>query len=84
MRDDQEVWFPAKRYGWGWGLPVKWQGWAALLLYVGIVILASLRFPPHRELPIFLAVVLLATLAFGLLCWWKGERPQWRWGGREE
>jgi hypothetical protein len=23
-------WFPAKRYGWGWGLPVTWQGWAVL------------------------------------------------------
>jgi hypothetical protein len=23
---DDDFWFPAKRYGWGWGLPVKWQG----------------------------------------------------------
>ncbi len=23
----QPYWFPAKTYGWGWGLPVTWQGW---------------------------------------------------------
>lgn len=23
-------WFPAKRYGWGWGLPSSWQGWVVL------------------------------------------------------
>jgi hypothetical protein len=23
----RKIWFPAKRYGWGWGLPCCWQGW---------------------------------------------------------
>jgi hypothetical protein len=27
MPQDPEYWFPAKRYGWGWGIPVTWQGW---------------------------------------------------------
>jgi hypothetical protein len=22
-----DFWFPAKKFGWGWGPPVKWQGW---------------------------------------------------------
>lgn len=25
-----KYWFPAKQYGWGWGLPNAWQGWAVL------------------------------------------------------
>ena len=25
------IWFPAKTYGYGWGLPKVWQGWAVLL-----------------------------------------------------
>ena len=27
-------WFRAKRFGYGAGLPFKWQGWVVLLLYV--------------------------------------------------
>jgi len=82
MTHDKDVWFPAKRYGWGWSLPVKWQGWVALLVYVGAMVLAPLRYPPGQELPGFLAIVILATAAFALLCWWKGESPRWRWGDR--
>jgi hypothetical protein len=25
--NEKTVWFIAKRYGWGWGLPCAWQGW---------------------------------------------------------
>ena len=28
--DDSRYWFPAKRYGWGWGLPATWEGWAVM------------------------------------------------------
>jgi hypothetical protein len=27
-------WFRAKRYGYGAGLPFKWQGWAVMALYL--------------------------------------------------
>jgi len=33
----REFWFPAKRYGWGWGLPVAWQGWAVLIAYAAVL-----------------------------------------------
>jgi len=26
----KDFWFPAKRFGWGWGPPTKWRGWAVL------------------------------------------------------
>jgi hypothetical protein len=25
MTRDDRYWFPAKRYGWGWGLPPRWR-----------------------------------------------------------
>ena len=81
--DDRSFWCPAKRYGWGWGLPVKWQGWVVLVAYIAIVVAGSFRFPPSQSLPAFLAVVLIGSLVFGLVCWWKGEPPRWRWGGDE-
>ena len=27
MQTERKYWFPAKRYGWGWGMPNTWQGW---------------------------------------------------------
>jgi hypothetical protein len=27
MQPQHRYWFPAKRYGWGWGIPSTWQGW---------------------------------------------------------
>lgn len=80
MERSQDVWFPAKRFGWGWGLPVRWQGWVALAIFVAAVAFAAIAYPPSQNLGAFLAVVLLATFLFGLVCWWKGEAPRWRWG----
>jgi hypothetical protein len=32
---EKKIWFPAKRYGWGWGPPTCWQALLTLLL-IGI------------------------------------------------
>jgi hypothetical protein len=34
----KEICFPAKRYGYGWVLPIHWQGWIVLLAYVILVL----------------------------------------------
>jgi drug/metabolite transporter (DMT)-like permease len=73
-------WFPAKRYGWGWGLPSSWQGWVALAAFIGLLTAGLLLFPPKTNLGPFVAyVLLLVALLFGI-CWLKGEPPRWRWG----
>ena len=36
MSDGPE-WFAPKRYGYGAGLPISWQGWAITLGFVAIV-----------------------------------------------
>ena len=39
MSDEtKRYWFPAKRYGWGWGPPATWQGWAVLILWLAVLI----------------------------------------------
>ena len=76
-----QAWFPAKKYGWGWSLPQRWQGWMVLLgLIVGVAVGALLA---HWGLVFLLTYysVLLAGLI--LICLWKGESPHWRWGGDE-
>ncbi len=37
-KQQQDSWFPARRYGWGWGLPVRGQGWMVLALYLLLMV----------------------------------------------
>ncbi len=80
MAQEREYWFPAKRYGWGWGPPATWQGWAVLAAFVILVIVAAIAFPPHRSTPIFIGCVVILSIILTAVCWWKGEPPRWRWG----
>jgi hypothetical protein len=73
-------WFPAKRYGWGWGPPIAWQGWGILAAFVGLLAAGAFLFPPSEVLPIYLGYVALLSVALIVVCWLKGEPPRWRWG----
>ena len=74
-------WFPAKRYGWGWGMPTAWQGWAVLILYLASLGLSAWMFPPEGESKEFVACVFALSVALVAICYAKGEPPSWRWGG---
>ena len=73
-------WFPAKRYGWGWGPPRTWQGWVFLLGWLAIVIPLSPWAASRSSLAfcLFLAVMIAVLL---LVCYAKGEPPRWRGSG---
>ncbi|KHK60038.1 hypothetical protein PI86_05440 [Burkholderia sp. A9] len=76
----KKIWFPAKRYGWGWGLPVAWQGWVVLLLFaIGITASAWLA-PPHQSPIAYGACIVVLVALLTAVCWLKGEKPGWRWG----
>ena len=75
-----EYWFPAKRYGWGWGFPVRWQGWVVLISYFLLLGLVALRFKPGIHSLAFGLLVALLTLGLLAVCWIKGKPPRWRWG----
>jgi len=73
-------WFRAKRYGWGWGLPLVWQGWVVLGVFYPLVLLgAVVLLPRPGPWPFVGYCVALCVLLIGV-CWLKGERPRWRWG----
>ena len=81
MTTEPKYWFRAKRYGWGWGLPLTWQGWLTFFLYFILAVLAVVFLSPARFGTGFFAVVLvLLTLLLVAVCWLKGEPPRWRWG----
>ena len=80
MQAKAPYWFRAKRYGWGWGLPLAWQGWVAYALYAVLLALGLLLLPPQRELAGFLAYIVVLSAILAVICWLKGEPPRWRWG----
>jgi hypothetical protein len=77
--EPRDIWFPAKRYGWGWGFPIAWQGWVVFVVFVALVIAGAIWYMRTLSLLffIYLAVIIAALIA---VCWWKGEPPRWRWG----
>ncbi len=66
-------WLPAKKFGFGWGVPYAWQGWVVLLAYVAGTVLAGVFFPPGRDPLAFGGIVALLSLLLVLVCSWKGE-----------
>jgi hypothetical protein len=84
MSNKPTYWFPAKRYGWGWGLPRAWQGRAVLAAFIGLFAAGFWVFPPKSELVPFLAYAAFLTVVLIAICWAKGEPPRWRWGGGED
>ncbi|MBV9362054.1 MAG: hypothetical protein JO292_11760 [Betaproteobacteria bacterium] len=71
-------WFRAKRYGWGWGLPLTWQGWVVLAVFLGFLGAGILLLPTNAF--IFFGYVGLLSGVLVVICWIKGEPPRWRWG----
>lgn len=76
----QRYWFPAKTYGWGWGVPATWEGWLVLAAYIVLAAAIGFLFPPETKTAAFCAGIAgLSVLLIGI-CWLKGEPPGWRWG----
>jgi hypothetical protein len=79
--DDGPEWFAPKRYGYGTGLPITWQGWVLTLGFVAIAILLSTRLA-HR--PIQLAAVLVPITTVFLVVCARTTRGGWRWRWGDE
>ena len=73
-----KYWFPARRYGWGWGLPHTWQGWTVLDTYLAILIgsLFLAMFGGGGTALFGLASIVLATAGLIYVCYKKGEPPR--------
>jgi hypothetical protein len=73
---EKRYWFPVRpaRNGWGWGLPLVWEGWAVILIFFVLLIGGSIILAPHGVL----ASITNGVVAGGFLLamgFWKGE-PQ--------
>jgi hypothetical protein len=76
----RKYWFPAKRYGWGWGPPCRWEGWVFLVVWIAVVLVCTPLVKGHPGLyALFMAAMIAVMLG---VCSAKGEPPRWRWGDR--
>ncbi len=80
-RSNNKIWFPAKKYGWGWGLPCCWQGWVVFAVFFVLLGAGILYFKQPADTTKLLLYVIIITVIFIIICWAKGEKPRWRWGG---
>ena len=70
--------FPAKQYGWGWGPPNCWQGWAVMAIWLILLIAGAFFIMPNT--PGFIVYSIVMALLLCLVCYLKGEKPRWRSG----
>ena len=75
-------------YGWGW-VPVSWEGWLVVLVFIGILLLNGVYFaskvspngePTNTNLAIFFGGIIISVIALFWICYKKGEKPRWNWG----
>ncbi|WP_159977535.1 MULTISPECIES: hypothetical protein [unclassified Novosphingobium] len=86
MTNEPGAWFAPKRYGYGAGLPIAWQGWLVIASYVaalaGIGMLDHMGNAGGRA-----AAFALFLLVTGLFAVVAAKRTRggwkWRWGERD-
>lgn len=76
-----KAWFAAKTYGYGWGRPLRWQGWAVLSGFIVLLGAGGFGLRPDMHPGYFVAYVVGLGVALTIICWRKGEPARWRWGG---
>jgi hypothetical protein len=80
-----KLWFRRKRYGWGW-TPASAEGWivmVAFLLAMNIYPLLTIAQGRAFSVGTFAGICAFLVLALIVLCYAKGERPEWTWGDRD-
>jgi hypothetical protein len=81
MSDGPE-WFASKRYGYGAGLPIAWQGWLLLIGYIASIVAAGLLIP-HSLLAYISAFAMLTVAFVAIVARTTKGGWRWRWGERE-
>lgn len=67
-------WFAVKRYGYGVGLPIAWQGWMLVTAFVAAMTVSGLLLPPS----IFFVLLIPTTAAVIYIAYLRSD-DEWRW-----
>jgi hypothetical protein len=69
-------WFAPKRYGYGAGPPIAWQGWALTIGFIAVAVALGVMF--HKEPLRLVAAIAPFLILFTVLCA-RTTRGGWRW-----
>ena len=73
---DKGPWFRAKRFGYGAGLPFKWQGWVLLLSHMAVIIGAALLL---MDRPLISAPLILLLALAPMPLYAARTEGGWKW-----
>ncbi len=81
-------WFGARKYGWGWGFPITWQGWLVLIGYLGFIVYDFIRLNNTQHsvsdlLINFVPDIIVATIVLVGIAYFTSGKPRWHWGDRD-
>jgi hypothetical protein len=78
----KEPWFRAKKFGYGAGLPFKWQGWALLGIYtVALVAILALTQQEGAIAKIAGLLLVVVVTSVGLVIVRQRTEGGWKWRG---
>jgi hypothetical protein len=82
MSEEGPDWFAPKRYGFGSGMPISWQGWAITIGFIAIAFATAISFVTK---PIMMFAILVPATATLVVIAAKTTRGgwRWRWGDRD-
>jgi hypothetical protein len=75
MTDGPE-WFAPKKYGYGAGLPISWQGWLVTSAFLALVFGVVFLLPPN---PLLILSVITPAAVIMTLITAKTTKGGWRW-----
>ena len=79
MSDGPE-WFAPKRYGYGSGVPVSWQGWTITVGFIALVVPLSIKLA-DQPLKLIAAIAPLTVILMVICAKTTRGGWKWRWGG---
>ncbi|WP_370191733.1 hypothetical protein [Qipengyuania sp.] len=82
---NDRAWFAAKRFGYGAGWPIAWQGWVLLALYMAVMLAPAplIEWDPIIGTGVAICIWFVATIAVIVIAKRK-TRGGWRWRDGED
>lgn len=79
---DDGAWFAPKAFGYGSGLPIRWQGWALVAAHIALI-LPGVVLLQRQPAALIAWVQLTALLPMPLYAARTRGGWHWRWGRRD-
>lgn len=73
---NKQPWFRSRRFGYGSGLPIKWQGWVVIIAHLALILGCALLL---RENGLMRAMMILTAVIAPLPIYRARTQGGWHW-----